>query len=195
MLAGFIKAANSFLPVDKQVEQLAFCQKIDNSKIIIKASLVGGEFSGNTALCLAYLALKNNKKTYIQLSGLNKILKVQKKGSLVNCYIPIPNKTLKPDYINGWYLMKLPGINHLIVPQFYQENRQFLFRKALKIINKNKQKLMSQKSCGIIFVKEKNQLFFSKPFIYFKQSEIYQLFTELATKVNLIYEGKLSQKK
>jgi len=177
-----LKTYNRNKPLNKQIEQVCFEEKPKNIKAIARLQLTGGEFSGNSALCLAFLKLKSKglNKGFIEISGAKKLLKASiSVNGLVTSQMPSISPRLSSLSQENYQIIFLTGITHIIVADFYDKSEAFQRKKAMKIITNNN--LKSELATGIMFIKKiDNKKIKMKPYVYFKKDVKYGLFKETA---------------
>jgi len=152
----------------KVVEQVGFVEKKDG---VYRLEMAGGEFCGNATRCAANYFLGNkNGEISICVSGVSRILKAGV-NQINTAWAEMPvgtslNSVSTTD--EGFYLVILEGIVHLIIPsdkstQFLSKARsvEFSFIDELKSIAKvlmEKYSLTKYPACGVMFLEEKSDV-------------------------------------
>ncbi|MFA6016626.1 MAG: hypothetical protein WC744_00895 [Patescibacteria group bacterium] len=166
-----INLYNKNKTADKQIEQVAFISK--NS-----LTLSGGEFSGNAAMCLGKIKLKNKEKRQFQVSGSKQLLKIFiNNNGYINGQMPLFKLSSKlKQSKEGFPIIPLQGITQILVSNNFNKNVAYLKNMALKIIENNN--LERSLAVAVVFTKNENNFIKIKPFVYFKKGVKYEISAE-----------------
>ncbi len=136
------------------VEQCGFYQ-VDIKKNLVKFSMLGGEFSGNAMLAITYLVLKGTTgKLKVKSSGYSKFIDSGIKNKIVYTQIPIYTNFDSVKLLNkDIYLVKLKGINHLVVYRKISVGK--VLKEAKKLLDLYN--LANEICSGCIFAEKENK--------------------------------------
>lgn len=169
--------ANKLIP--DQIEQVAFIETPTQKKAIARLQMSGGEFSGNAALCFAFLNKKSLNKSLLEISGTRKLLRAKTfSDGTVACQMPV-RQNLKIKYTReNFPLISLEGISHVIVEKQFTKSEKDQKNITNQVIKKNA--LEKELAVGVMFIKRQKGKISLKPYVYFLKGSTWDVFPETA---------------
>lgn len=177
--------ANAIMSKNKDIEQVGFFEKSNNSKAVAKLQMMGGEFCGNASRAFASVLYKNkftkNKEFNISVSGINDLIKANiteinnnnfySKITITKMNYQIMQSDIQEDR-NYYDFVNMKGISHILVNENkYPFNKKNYLDRVKYLIDTLS--MREKNAVGVIWYNKDNKNISIKPVVWVKNTDSY----------------------
>jgi len=167
---NYASIAIEIMSLFSDVEQVGFIEEPKNKLAVIRLQMMGGEFCGNAARSLAWVALKkgwiNASSFFIESSGANSLLRAEIQGDRVRIEHPIRNEIDSISIIDDFIIVDLVGITHVLVEGPPKANAKGEVFDCLKRLD-----LLRKKAAGVMYTVRTGKGLTISPYVWVRETK------------------------
>lgn len=165
--------ARRIMALMPDVEQVGFVEKPNNPQAAARLQMMGGEFCGNASRALAWVLMKknwpelaqHNGNVILEVSGAERLLKVQVAASMVRVEMPIKHELESVRQIGDRTIVSLEGISHVIVYQSPEPDAKVQADRLLTELG-----LKELEAAGVLYCEPREDGIYMTPFVWVRDT-------------------------